>query len=48
MLAAAAVSTCIIDMGGGTVFIVFAALHLSKNTSVPAATWLFVGSVVCE
>lgn len=42
LLLAAFCVTLILDMGGGPVFIVYASLHLNKNASFPAATWLLV------
>lgn len=42
LLLAAFFATLVLDMGGGFVFIVYAALNLNKNASFPAATWLLV------
>lgn len=42
LLLAAFIVTLVLDMGGGPVFIVYAALNLNKNASFPAATWLLV------
>ena len=43
LLTAIIILSLILDIGGGSVFIVYASMNLRKATTFPVATWLLVG-----
>lgn len=42
LLTAIIILSLILDIGGGSVFIVYASMNLRKATTFPVATWLLV------